>query len=64
MSVQAGSHGVRFVFYAAKSTKEEIVSYGPFIADTQAEIANLYQQYQNRKMKHIAAAPYEQKLIL
>ena len=63
LSVQAGSHGARFVLYAAKPTKEDIVSYGPFIADTQAEIAALYQHYRNGEMKHIAAATKEQKLI-
>ena len=34
--LQAGENGVRFVLYAAEPTHENIVSYGPFIADTQA----------------------------
>ena len=63
LAMQAGENGVRFVLYAAKPTHEEIVSYGPFIADTQAEIADLYKQYRSGTMKHIAAAPEAQKLI-
>jgi len=60
--MQAGDNGVRFVLYAAEPTHETIVSYGPFIADTQAEIADLYKQYRNGTMKHIATAPEDQKL--
>ena len=63
LTMQAGESGARFVLYAAKPTHENIVSYGPFIADTQAEIANLYKQYRNGTMTHIAAAPAAQKLL-
>lgn len=62
LTVQAGEDGARFVLYAAEPTHESIVSYGPFIADTQAEIADLYKQYRNGLMTHIAAAPEAQKL--
>ncbi|ADB39797.1 pirin family protein [Spirosoma linguale] len=62
LTMQAGEQGVRFVLYAAKPTHEAIVSYGPFIADTQAEIADLYKQYRNGAMKHIATVPEAQKL--
>ncbi|SFE59961.1 pirin family protein [Spirosoma endophyticum] len=62
LTMQAGENGVRFVLYAAKPTHENIVSYGPFIADTQAEIADLYKQYRSGTMKHIATAPEAQKL--
>eukprot|EP01098_Paradermamoeba_levis_P015971 TRINITY_DN8396_c0_g1_i1.p1 TRINITY_DN8396_c0_g1~~TRINITY_DN8396_c0_g1_i1.p1 ORF type:complete len:288 (-),score=-0.20 TRINITY_DN8396_c0_g1_i1:301-1164(-) len=62
LTMQAGENGARFVLYAAKPTDEAIVSYGPFIADTQAEIADLYKQYRNGMMKHIAAAPETPRL--
>jgi redox-sensitive bicupin YhaK (pirin superfamily) len=62
LSMLAGENGARFVLYAAEPTHENIVSYGPFIADTQTEIADLYKQYRNGTMKHIAAAPDAQKL--
>lgn len=63
LTMQAGDTGARFVLYAARPTHENIVSYGPFIADTQAEIAGLYKRYRNGTMTHIAAAPAAQKLI-
>ncbi|GAB4036015.1 pirin family protein [Spirosoma jeollabukense] len=63
LTMQAGEDGVRFVLYAAEPTHENIFSYGPFIADTQAEIADLYKQYRSGTMKHIATAPEDQKLI-
>ncbi|MGA0555388.1 pirin family protein [Larkinella sp. VNQ87] len=62
LTMQAGENGARFVLYAARPTHETIVSYGPFIADTQAEIADLYNQYRNGKMKHIATTPEARKL--
>ncbi|SOD96950.1 pirin family protein [Spirosoma fluviale] len=62
LTMQAGENGVRFVLYAAEPTHEPIVSYGPFIADTQTEIADLYKYYRDGTMKHIATAPEAQKL--
>ncbi|GAB3891866.1 pirin family protein [Larkinella knui] len=62
LTMQAGENDTRFVLYAAEPTHENIVSYGPFIADTQAEIADLYHQYRNGTMTHIAAAPEARKL--
>lgn len=62
LTMQAGENGGRFVLYAAKPTHDNIVSYGPFIADTQAEIADLYKQYRNGAMKYIATVPEAQKL--
>ncbi|GAB3041634.1 pirin family protein [Spirosoma pulveris] len=62
LTLLAGQNGVRFVLYAAEPTHESIVSYGPFIADTQTEIADLYKQYRNGRMTHIAAASDTQKL--
>jgi redox-sensitive bicupin YhaK (pirin superfamily) len=62
LAMQAGDNGGRFVLYAAEPTRENIVSYGPFIADTQAEIADLYKRYRSGTMKHIATDPDAQKL--
>lgn len=63
LTMLAGQNGVRLVLYAAEPTHETIVSYGPFIADTQTEISDLYKQYRGGAMTHIAAAPDTQKLI-
>jgi len=59
-----GEAGVRFVLYAGKPTGENIVSYGPFIADTSEDIQRLYQEYRQGKMKHISTVPESQRIVL
>ena len=62
LKFNAGEQGVRFVVYSAKPQGEEIVSYGPFIADTPKEIQELYQKYSSGKMQHISTAPASQRI--
>ena len=54
LQLTAGEEGVRFVLYAGKPTGENIVSYGPFIADSSEDIQRLFQEYRQGKMKHIS----------
>jgi redox-sensitive bicupin YhaK (pirin superfamily) len=60
LKVTAGQEGVRFVLYAGKPLHEDIVSHGPFIADDSKEIAQLYKEYRQGKMKHISTVPEAQ----
>ena len=60
----AGEDGVRFVLYAGKPLGENIVSYGPFIADSSEDIKRLYQEYRDGKMKHISTVSESQKILL
>ena len=60
----AGEDGVRFVLYAGKPLGENIVSYGPFIADSSEDIKRLYQEYRDGKMKHISTVPASQRILL
>jgi redox-sensitive bicupin YhaK (pirin superfamily) len=60
----AGEDGVRFVLYAGKPLGENIVSYGPFIADSSEDIKRLYQEYRDGRMKHISTVPESQKILL
>jgi len=60
----AGEEGVRFVLYAGKPTRDSIVSYGPFIADSSEDIKRLYQEYREGKMKHISTVPESQRIVL
>jgi quercetin 2,3-dioxygenase len=60
--LKAGEEGVRFILYAAKPLGEEIVSYGPFIADNDEDIQRLYQEYKAGKMKHIKGTPQSQRI--
>jgi len=64
LHLTTGEEGVRFVLYAGKPTGEEIVSYGPFIADNEEDIKRLYQEYRQGKMKHISTVPDSQKIML
>jgi redox-sensitive bicupin YhaK (pirin superfamily) len=41
---------------------EEIVSHGPFIADTSDEIQLLYKEYRAGTMKHISTTPKNQRI--
>lgn len=60
--VKAGSEGARLVLYAAQPQRHEIVSHGPFIADTMEDIRQLYSDYRAGKMEHITDVPAEQQM--
>jgi redox-sensitive bicupin YhaK (pirin superfamily) len=64
LQLTAGEEAVRFVLYAGKPTGENIVSYGPFIADSSEDIQRLYGEYRQGKMKHIATVPESQRILL
>ncbi len=61
--IQAKETYARLVVYAAKPTRDEIVSHGPFIAGSEDEIRALYRQYRSGTMLHISNAPETQRLI-
>jgi redox-sensitive bicupin YhaK (pirin superfamily) len=52
--LKSGTAGARFVLYAGKPSGEDIVSHGPFIADSSEDIARLYREYRQGRMKHIS----------
>lgn len=58
--LKAGTNGVRFVFYAGEPQQDEIISHGPFIGDSTADISRLYQEYRQGKMKHVKDLAPEQ----
>jgi len=64
LTLSAGEEGVRFVLYAGKPTGENIVSYGPFIADSSEDIQRLYREYRQGTMKHISTVPESQRILL
>ncbi|MEQ8812450.1 MAG: pirin-like C-terminal cupin domain-containing protein [Imperialibacter sp.] len=63
LQLKAGEKGGRVVLYAGQPQNDEIVSHGPFIADTQDDIRRLYKEYRNGEMGHIAMVEEEQKLV-
>lgn len=64
LTVRAGNSGARFVLYAGKPTGDNIVSHGPFIADSSEDISRLYREYRMGKMQHIATVPETQRIML
>jgi redox-sensitive bicupin YhaK (pirin superfamily) len=64
LKLTSGENGVRFVLYAGKPTGDPIVSHGPFIANSSEDIARLYKEYRQGKMRHISTVPESQKILL
>ncbi len=62
VEITAGRDGARLVIYAAEPQHHEIVSHGPFIADTMDDIRQLYTDYRAGKMGHIHDVPLERQL--
>jgi len=59
VAFKAGKDGVRFVLYAGEPQGAPIVSHGPFIGDTEADIYRLYREYREGKMGHVHDLPAE-----
>jgi redox-sensitive bicupin YhaK (pirin superfamily) len=55
LQMTAGHAGARVILYAGKMQHEPIVHYGPFVGDSQADIARSYQEFRAGKMAHINA---------
>jgi len=64
LEITAGEKETRFILYAGKPTGENIVSHGPFIADSSEDIQRLYREYRQGKMKHISAVSENQRILL
>lgn len=63
LEITAGEEGVRLILYAGKPTGENIISHGPFIADSSEDIQRLYREYRQGKMKHISRVPESQRIL-
>jgi redox-sensitive bicupin YhaK (pirin superfamily) len=64
LQLQAGDEGTRLILYSAEPQKHEIVSHGPFIADTMDEIMSLYADYRHGKIGHINDVSESQKILI
>lgn len=54
LSATAGAGGARVLLYAGEPQNDSIVSHGPFIADRQEEIKDLYSDFRHGKMRHVS----------
>lgn len=61
LKLTAGQSGTRVILYAGQPQNDPIVSYGPFIGDTQEDIKGLYQAFRQGKMGHVSALPDAQR---
>ena len=64
LKLTAAEKGVRVVLYSGKPTGESIVSYGPFIADSNEDIQRLFREYRQGKMEHISLVAESQRILL
>ena len=53
LTIKAGEQGARLILYTGKPHNAPIVSYGPFIGDTNRDIIRLYEEYHAGKMPHL-----------
>lgn len=63
LNLRSEEGGARFVIYAALPTGDEIVTHGPFVADTPEDIRQLYADYRAGKMQHITEVDAAQKIV-
>ncbi|RCR65943.1 pirin family protein [Larkinella punicea] len=61
LELTAGETGGRVILYAGQPQHDPIVSYGPFIGDTESDIKGLYQAFRQGKMEHVSVLPENQK---
>lgn len=64
LRLNAGDTGARIILYSAEPQHEQIVSHGPFIANTENEIRRLYKEFREGRMKHIHTLPEERLITL
>ncbi|HLT73017.1 MAG TPA: pirin-like C-terminal cupin domain-containing protein [Cyclobacteriaceae bacterium] len=60
----SGDAETRVIMYSAEPQHENIVSHGPFIANTEAEIQGLYRKFREGKMNHIHTLPEDRLITL
>lgn len=62
LKLTAGASGTRVILYAGRPQNDPIISYGPFIGDTESDIKGLYQAFRQGKMGHVSELPEAQRL--
>lgn len=59
IEIKTEKEGARFLILGGEAINEPIVSYGPFVMNTQAEIRQTIEDYQSGKMGFLEAIEYE-----
>ena len=60
--LQAGAEEVRLVVYAGHPHGAEVVSHGPFVADSEDDIRRLYREYRQGLMPHVNHLPENRQI--
>ncbi|HTF20049.1 MAG TPA: pirin-like C-terminal cupin domain-containing protein [Chryseolinea sp.] len=63
LSLTAGENGVRIILYGGEPQHHDIVTHGPFVADSLDAIKQLYADFRHGKMEHISEVSEEQKAV-
>ncbi len=63
LRLSGGEEGAHLVLYSAQPQHHEIVSHGPFIADSMEDIRQWYADYRAGKMEHISEVSAEQQIV-
>ncbi len=63
LQIEALKDGAELVLYAAEPQKHQIVSHGPFIADSMDEIKDLYADYRSGKIQHIQDVSEDRQFV-
>lgn len=59
----AGPEGTRIVLYGGEPQHHDIVTHGPFVADTLDDIKQLYADFRQGRMGHISEVSEQQKAV-
>lgn len=62
IKLKSGDAGARLILYSAEPQRHQIVSHGPFIADSMEDIKQLYADFRAGKMEHINEVDAAQQL--
>lgn len=62
LMIEAGITDVHLVLYAGLPQRHEIVTHGPFVADSVEEIKQLYADFRQGKMEHISDIAAQQEV--
>lgn len=62
--LEAGDLETRIILYSAEPQHVNIVSHGPFIANTDDEIRGLYKKFREGRMSHVHTLPEERLIVL
>lgn len=60
--IEAGATDVHLVLYAGQPQRHDIVTHGPFVADSMDEIRQLYADFRHGKMGHISDIAAQQEM--